>query len=137
MLLQRPAPPGYRFELRFIHSAFRIPVREIFTVDGAGRLVLREIRSTRGDIVDYYGIPGARVVDRPGDVRIVDLALPHRRLLVRAGPVGNRTFHDGRCELPLAGLAGAGGRLTLAVAYRPWPLILLHRRGIPCPKPRA
>ncbi|MCG0239098.1 MAG: DUF1850 domain-containing protein [Firmicutes bacterium] len=135
MLLEQPAPPGYRFELRYVHSAFRIPVREIFTVDGAGRLVLREIRSTRADIVDYYHIPGARVVDRPGDVRIVGLALPHRRLLVRAGPIGNRTFHDGRCELPLAELAGAGGRLTLAVAYRPWLPILLHRRGIPCPKP--
>lgn len=136
-VLTRLVWPGYRFELRFTHSIFDIPVQEHFAVDWSGRLILREVRSTRADIVDYYFIPGGRVAERPGDVRILDLRQPHRRLIVKASPVGGRSYHDPGCTVPLTTLVGGSNSLELAVRWRPWLPSLRHWRGKSCPSSRS
>lgn len=131
--LARIVYPGYRFVLRYTHSVYDIPVEERFTVGPTGALVLTEIRSTRPEIVGYYGIPGAAVRAAPGEVRIEGFRLAHARLRVRATPIGGRSYADPGCTAPLTVLAGEFGALTLEVRLRPAAAAVWHWRDNACP----
>jgi hypothetical protein len=117
-VLERPTYPGYRFEMRYRHSVFDIPVTERFRVDLLGRIILEQVRSTRADIIGYYDIPGAVTWTAPGEARIDPPPSPQASLRVLATEIGGRTLVAGGCTLRLAPLAGRDGAVSLEVRYR-------------------
>lgn len=108
-------------------------MRERFEIDWRGRLVLREVRSTDSRVIGYYDIPGARTLERPGDVRILDLALVHDGLTLRGTPIGGRAYDDGSCRFPLAAVGGNWSAVQLQVRLRPLLLRLMHGGVFRCP----
>lgn len=125
--------PGFGFNLTFMHSIFEVPVRETFTVDWQGRMVLREIWSTDERIIGYYDIENAPTRVQNGDVRIFDLNLPHEALAIRGTNIGGRAYEDGTCRFRLANLGGNWGALELTVRLRPLAYQIMKGGVAPCP----
>lgn len=103
--LLRPAWPGSRFALEFVHSRLGVPVREEYRVAGlALRLERVWVPAAQADaLADYYGM-----VPAPSPSGAAEVALRptrpalHRALSLLATPGARRALVHGRCRLALA-----------------------------------
>lgn len=60
--------PGDSFSVTSIHSIYREPVTEEFSVGRGGELVLTGVRSASGAVMEYFGFDDSRpfhAMDRP------------------------------------------------------------------------
>ncbi|MEV0595491.1 DUF1850 domain-containing protein [Nonomuraea cavernae] len=116
------------FALAYVHSVYRAPSAELFTVRGR-RFTMRAVVSTSGGVLDYYALDGVRS-RLPGGGWMLRLATPatYDELPLIATPIGRRTLvAGGRC-LQLYPASGAR-QVRLAVA------LTATGRGGPCPPP--
>ncbi|MEV5503177.1 hypothetical protein AB0M50_48035 [Nonomuraea fuscirosea] len=115
-----------RFAIGYVHSIYRAPSAEVFTVEGR-RFTMRAVLSRNEGVLDYYAVPGERV-RLPGGLWKLVLAEPaaYESLSLLTTSIGRRTvISGGRC-LPLFP-AGGEVRLTLRLT--------LGARGGPCAPP--
>ncbi|GAA2825391.1 DUF1850 domain-containing protein [Nonomuraea rubra] len=134
-------PVSRGFGIGYVHSIYRAPSAELFTVDGP-RFTMRAVVSVNEGVLDYYAVEGERV-RLPGGLWLLRLAEPatYEELSLLTTSIGRRTvISGGRC-LPLYPASGAGEvRLSLVhtrrVTSRPCPgtfaalqpvLLLEHR----------
>jgi hypothetical protein len=116
------------FAIGYVHSVYRAPSAEIFTVEDR-RFTMRAVVSDSGGVLDYYALDGERS-RLPGGRWLLRLAVPatYDELPLIATPIGRRTLlAGGRC-LPLYPASGAR-RVRVAVE------LTAHDRGGPCPPP--
>lgn len=121
-------PASGVFAIGYVHSIYRAPSAEVFTVEG-GRFTMRAVVSGNGGVLDYYAVEGERG-HLPGGLRVLRLARPatYDDLALIATPIGRRTLlAGGRC-LPLYPASGAR-QVRVAVT------LSLDDRGGPCPPP--
>ncbi|MGR6921293.1 DUF1850 domain-containing protein [[Actinomadura] parvosata] len=127
----RPAVNGLpvvagTFSIAYVHSVYRAPSAEVFTVEGA-RFTMRAVVSLSGGVLDYYALEGERA-RLPGGAYVLRPAEPatYEELTLLTTPIGRRTLVSGGRCLPLHPERGAREvRLALALA-QPAP-------GLPCP----
>jgi hypothetical protein len=98
-----PLPGDGRFELRYVHSVYKVEAAERFTADpdgGGFRLVA--VASPSEAVLDYYDVQGTRTAEG-GGLRL-DLAAPQRfeRLPLVATTTGRRTLVAGTATVPLS-----------------------------------
>ncbi|WP_187414716.1 DUF1850 domain-containing protein [Nonomuraea sp. PA05] len=115
------------FALAYVHSIYRAPAAEVFTVAG-GRFTMRAVVSVNEGVLDYYAVEGQRV-RLPGGLWLLRPAEPatYAELSLLTTSIGRRTvIADGRC-LPLYPATGASEvRLSLALTRQP--------ASRPCPR---
>lgn len=119
---------GGTFAIAYVHSIYRAPSAEVFTVEGR-RFTMRAVISRNPSVLDYYALDGER--SRTPDGRwLLRLAEPatYEELSLLTTSIGRRTvISGGRC-LPLYPARGADEvRLTLRAT--------LDVRGEPCRPP--
>ncbi|MEU8365131.1 DUF1850 domain-containing protein [Nonomuraea sp. NPDC048882] len=117
---------GGRFSIGYVHSIYRAPSAEVFTVEGR-RFTMREVLSRNEGVLDYYAVEGERV-RVPGGLWKLVLAEPvaYESLSLLTTSIGRRTvISGGRC-LPLF---PAEGEVRLALRLTP------GTRGEPCRPP--
>ncbi|WP_043639081.1 DUF1850 domain-containing protein [Nonomuraea candida] len=116
------------FAIAYVHSIYRAPSAEVFTVAGR-RFTMRAVVSLSGGVLDYYALEGERA-RLPGGGWLLRPAAPaaYEELSLLTTPIGRRTLISGGRCLPLHPAAGAGeARVTLTLTRDP--------RGHPCPTP--
>ncbi|WP_336205020.1 DUF1850 domain-containing protein [Nonomuraea sp. LPB2021202275-12-8] len=121
-------PPSGVFAIGYVHSIYRAPSAEVFTVEGS-RFTMRAVVSASGGVLDYYALDGERS-RLPDGLWLLRLAVPatYEELPLIATPIGRRTLlAGGRC-LPLYPASGAR-QVRVAVAPA------LDDRGVPCAPP--
>ncbi|MFC7587274.1 DUF1850 domain-containing protein [Nonomuraea antimicrobica] len=119
-----------RFAIGYVHSIYRAPSAEVFTVEGA-RFTMRAVVSLNAGVLDYYALDGerSRTPDGGWVLRLAEPATyPELSLLTTS--IGRRTLVSGGRCLPLYPVEGAA---EVRVALRP----TLDVRGEPCPPPYA
>ncbi|MEV0622733.1 DUF1850 domain-containing protein [Nonomuraea sp. NPDC050404] len=116
------------FAIGYVHSIYRAPSAEVFTVEG-GRFTMRAVVSASEGVLDYYAVAGERV-RLPEGMWLLRLAEPatYTELSLLTTPIGRRTVLSGRRCLPLY---PAAGEVRLALA------LTRDVRGGPCPAPFA
>ncbi|MEV4566729.1 DUF1850 domain-containing protein [Nonomuraea sp. NPDC049419] len=114
-----------RFAIAYVHSMYRAPSAEVFTVEG-GRFTMRAVVSASGGVLDYYALEGERA-RLPGGRWVLRLAEPvaYRELSLLTTSLGRRTLVSGGSCLPLY---PRGGAAEVRVALRVTPDV----RGGPC-----
>jgi hypothetical protein len=128
----RPAvhglPVAGRFLIGYVHSIYRAPSAEVFTVEGR-RFTMRAVVSTSVSVLDYYAVPGTRA-RTPAGAWVLRLAEPatYEELSLLTTSIGRRTLvAGGRCR-PLYPRAGAA---EVLLSVEP----TLEPRGEPCRDP--
>ncbi|WP_166427208.1 DUF1850 domain-containing protein [Nonomuraea mesophila] len=119
---------GGSFAIAYVHSVYKAPSTEVFTVEGR-RFTMRAVVSSSDSVLDYYALDGARS-RTPGGLWVLRLAAPatYDGLSLLTTAVGRRTLlAGGRC-LPLYPATGAA---EVRVAVRLSPGV----RGRSCPPP--
>ncbi|WP_157245146.1 DUF1850 domain-containing protein [Nonomuraea typhae] len=109
---------GGGFALAYVHSMYRVPAAELFSVEGR-RFTMRAVLSESAGVLDYYALDGVRS-RTPEGLWLLRLATPvgYDRLDLIASAVGRRTLvAGGRC-LPLHPAAGSA-EVRLAVGVSP------------------
>ncbi|NRQ32166.1 DUF1850 domain-containing protein [Nonomuraea sp. NN258] len=123
-----PVPASGAFAIGYVHSIYRAPSAELFTVTGRG-FTMWAVVSHSENVLDYYALDGARTRTPEGH-RLLRLAAParYRELSLLTTAIGRRTLlAAGRC-LPLYPETGAAEvRLSLRLTLDP--------RGEPCGPP--
>ncbi|SEH00118.1 protein of unknown function [Nonomuraea solani] len=117
-------PVSGGFAIGYVHSVYRAPSAEVFTVEGR-RFTMRAVLSLNESVLDYYAVEGVRTRD-PDGVWVLWLAEPatYGELSLLTTSIGRRTLiAGGRC-LPLYPATGAAEvhltlRATLDVRSRP------------------
>ncbi|WP_237106998.1 DUF1850 domain-containing protein [Nonomuraea sp. MG754425] len=117
----RPAVNGLpvvagAFAIGYVHSIYRAPSAEVFTVEGR-RFTMRAVLSVNEGVLDYYAVEGERV-RLPGDVWLLRLAEPasYEELSLLTTSIGRRTVVSGGRCLPLYPATGAREvRLTVGL----------------------
>lgn len=96
-----------RFAITYVHSMYRAPSAEVFTVEG-GRFTMRAVLSLSGGVLDYYALDGERA-RLPGGGWVLRLAEPvtYRELPLLTTSLGRRTLLSGGRCLPLYPRDGA------------------------------
>ncbi|WP_186405125.1 DUF1850 domain-containing protein [[Actinomadura] parvosata] len=105
------------FSIAYVHSVYRAPSAEVFTVEGT-RFTMRAVVSLSGGVLDYYALEGERA-RLPGGAYVLRPAEPatYEELTLLATPIGRRTLVSGGRCLPLYPERGAREvRLALALA---------------------
>jgi hypothetical protein len=118
VLVRADLPASGRFALEYLHSYYREPARESFSVDGSG-FAMVEVASPSEAVLDYYELAGRK---RPGGWMSLTPARPEHfeRLALIATATGRRTLAVGAHRYPL--FAGAAPRhVTLEVQDAGWP----------------
>ncbi|HYM57738.1 MAG TPA: DUF1850 domain-containing protein [Solirubrobacteraceae bacterium] len=118
VLVRADVPASGRFALEYLHSYYREPARESFTVDGSG-FAMVEVASPSEAVLDYYELAGRK---RPGGWMRLTPARPRHfeRLALIATATGRRTLAVGGRRYPL--FAGAAPRhITIEVQDATWP----------------
>ncbi|TMR10426.1 DUF1850 domain-containing protein [Nonomuraea turkmeniaca] len=121
-------PVSGGFMIGYVHSIYRAPTAEVFTVEGR-RFTMRAVVSANESVLDYYALEGARSRTRAG-AWMLRLAEPatYEELSLLTTSIGRRTLlAGGRC-LPLYPDAGAA-EVRLAVE------LTSDVRGEPCRPP--
>ncbi|MGP3910585.1 DUF1850 domain-containing protein [Nonomuraea sp. 10N515B] len=121
-------PVSGGFQIGYVHSIYKAPAAEVFTVEGR-RFTMRAVVSESESVLDYYALEGARSRTRTG-AWMVRLAKPatYEELSLLTTSIGRRTLlAGGRC-LPLFPDAGAA-EVRLAVEQT------LEVRSEPCRPP--
>ncbi|MGW0804646.1 DUF1850 domain-containing protein [Nonomuraea sp. NPDC002799] len=116
------------FVLGYVHSIYRAPSAEVFSVEGR-RFTMRAVVSSNDSVLDYYALDGARS-RTPDGSWVLRLAVPvtYEELSLLTTSIGRRTLvAGGRC-LPLFPPSGAA-EVRLAVETRP------GGRSEPCEPP--
>ncbi|MFI7639874.1 DUF1850 domain-containing protein [Nonomuraea sp. NPDC049400] len=115
------------FSIRYVHSIYRAPSAEVFTVEGR-RFTMRAVVSANESVLDYYALDGTRTRASDG-TWVLRLAAPatYEELSLLTTPIGRRTLVSGGRCLPLYPASGAA-EVRLAVEPR------LAVRGEPCPR---
>jgi hypothetical protein len=119
--------PG-AFAIGYVHSVYKAPSAELFTVDGR-RFTMWAVVSTTPNVLDYYAVEGART--RTPDGRwMLRLAAPatYDELSLLTTSIGRRTLLAGERCLALFPASGAA-QVRLAVR------LTLDVRGEPCRPP--
>ncbi|UBU17144.1 DUF1850 domain-containing protein [Nonomuraea gerenzanensis] len=114
------------FAVGYVHSIYRAPSAEVFTVAGR-RFTMRAVVSVNEGVLDYYALEGERV-RLPGGLWLLRLAEPatYEELSLLTTAIGRRTIISGGRCLPLYPATGAGEvRLSLTLTRRV--------RSLPCP----
>ncbi|MGP3960373.1 hypothetical protein ACTWPT_30630 [Nonomuraea sp. 3N208] len=107
-------PVSGGFLIGYVHSIYKAPTAEVFTVEGR-RFTMRAVVSENESVLDYYALEGARSRTRTG-AWLLRLAEPatYEELSLLTTSIGRRTLlAGGRC-LPLFPDAGAA-EVRLAV----------------------
>ncbi|MGN9840007.1 hypothetical protein ACTMTI_17950 [Nonomuraea sp. H19] len=121
-------PVSGAFMIGYIHSIYRAPAAEVFTVEGR-RFTMRAVVSVSENVLDYYALAGTRSRTRTG-AWMLRLAAPatYEELSLLTTSIGRRTLlAGGRC-LPLyPGTGAAEVRLTVELT--------LTARSEPCRAP--
>ncbi|MGI5291830.1 hypothetical protein ACQEVF_52160 [Nonomuraea polychroma] len=121
-------PVSGGFMIGYVHSIYKAPTAEVFTVEGR-RFTMRAVLSANESTLDYYALAGARSRTRSG-AWMLRLAEPatYEELSLLTTSIGRRTLlAGGRC-LPLFPEAGAA-EVRLAVE------LTLEAGGEPCRPP--
>ncbi|MFC5832111.1 hypothetical protein [Nonomuraea insulae] len=115
-----------RFMIGYVHSIYRAPSAEVFTVEG-GRFTMRAVLSLNEGVLDYYDLEGERI-RLPGGGWLLRLAEPatYGELSLLTTSIGRRTVISGDRCLPLYP-AAAEVRLKLRLTT--------EVRGEPCRLP--
>ncbi|KAB8190039.1 DUF1850 domain-containing protein [Nonomuraea phyllanthi] len=116
------------FSLLYVHSIYRAPSAELFTVEGR-RFTMRAVVSTNDSVLDYYALDGTRG-RTPDGLWVLRLAAPatYDELPLLTTSIGRRTLASGGRCLPLYPAAGAA---RVRVAVRSGPAV----PGEPCRPP--
>lgn len=119
---------GGAFSIGYVHSIYRAPSAEVFTVEGR-RFTMRAVVSTNESVLEYYALDGTRV-RTPEGMWVLRLAVPatYEELSLLTTAIGRRTLISGGRCLPLFPADGAA-RVRLAVEERP------DARSGPCRPP--
>ncbi|MEV0383838.1 DUF1850 domain-containing protein [Nonomuraea sp. NPDC050643] len=118
-------PVSGGFAIGYVHSIYRVPSAEVFTVEGR-RFTMRAVVSVNEGVLDYYAVEGTRT-RAPDGLWVLRLAEPatYGELSLLTTSIGRRTLiADGRC-LPLYPATGAA---EVRLALR----LTLDVRGEPC-----
>lgn len=121
-------PVSGGFMIGYVHSIYRAPSAEVFTVEGR-RFTMRAVVSASENVLDYYALAGTRG-RTPAGGWLLRLAEPatYEELSLLTTSIGRRTLlAGGRC-LPLYREAGAA-EVRLAVE------MTIDARGEPCRPP--
>jgi hypothetical protein len=121
-------PVSGGFMIGYVHSIYKAPSAEIFTVEGR-RFTMWAVVSASENVLDYYALEGTRARTRAG-AWLLRLAKPatYAELSLLTTSIGRRTLvAGGRC-LPLYSETGAA-EVRLAVE------MTLDTRGEPCRPP--
>ncbi|PZG10580.1 hypothetical protein C1J01_36065 [Nonomuraea aridisoli] len=116
---------GRTFAIGYVHSIYRAPSAEVFTVEGR-RFTMRAVVSGSGGVLDYYALDGERA-RTPDGAWVLRLAEPatYEELSLLTTSIGRRTvISGGRC-LPL----DRTGEVRLALE------LTVDVRGEPCRPP--
>lgn len=118
-LLSRPVTAGRRFYLDFTHSLDKTPVRDVFTVDQKGILILLE------EQYEWYGAGLAFHPKGRGDIRFsndrtrVLINRPYDPFHLRVGRIANHTLTINSEKIPLLGIADGGDLIAFAIKRKP------------------
>ncbi|MBF8186838.1 DUF1850 domain-containing protein [Nonomuraea sp. K274] len=121
-------PVAGGFAIGYVHSVYRAPSAEVFTVEGR-RFTMRAIVSASENVLDYYAVAGGRS-RTPAGLWVLRLARPatYDELSLLTTSIGRRTLlAGGRC-LPLYPATGAA-EVWLTVRLTP------DVHGEPCRPP--
>jgi len=110
--------------LTYLHSIYRQPAAEEFTVRDEG-LELVRLASPSVAVLEYYARPEP-IVPSGGAYEIQPAPTLYRQLSVLVGAVGRRTVAYAGRELPLYQLAADGDRVSLHVGWTPRLALLMQ-----------
>ncbi|MFC4120122.1 DUF1850 domain-containing protein [Nonomuraea zeae] len=116
------------FAIGYVHSVYKAPSAELFTVEGR-RFTMRAVVSTSPAVLDYYAIEGDRA-RTPDGLWVLRLTAPaaYDELSLLTTSIGRRTLlADGRCLALYPGSGAAQVRLAVSLT--------LGVRGEPCRPP--
>lgn len=103
-----PVQPGDTFSITYLHSIYRQPVVEEFSVDTGGDLVLTGVRSESGAVLEYFGFSDSRPFHA--------MNRPMRTIVFRVAMGGAQKLTLGSRRISFLSLGDPGDRITLRVA---------------------
>ena len=112
-----PVNTGEAFSITYLHSIYRQPVVEEFSVAPGGDLVLTGVRSESGAVLEYFGFSDSRPFHAMNRTM--------RTIVFRVAMEGAQTLTLGGRRIPFLGLGDPGDRITLRLAD-----VSLATRGI-------
>lgn len=128
-LYQAPVKEGDEFTLEFVHSIERTPVKEIFRIEGDGKIYLVETEyESFGAGLPTMPDEGAKSVVEGGKIRITGMRREIEPFLVAVSPVPGHVLTVGGEEVVLASLAKPGTGLRIRVVREPLVAPFLGRR---------
>lgn len=110
---------GDRFAVTYIHSIYRQPVTEEFSVGAGGELVLTGVRSASGAVLEYFGFPDSRpfhAMNRPMRTIVFRVAAGDAQELSIAGR-----------RVSFLALGGHGDRIAVTLATVPMAAWMIDR----------
>ncbi|NJD62681.1 MAG: DUF1850 domain-containing protein [Deltaproteobacteria bacterium] len=103
-----PVHPGDAFSVTYLHSIYRRPVVEEFSVGKGGDLVLTGVRSESGAVLEYFGFGDSRPFHA--------MNRPMRTIVFRVAMGGAQTLTLGGRRISFLSLGDPGDRITLRLA---------------------
>ena len=125
-----PVNSGDTFTITYLHSIYRQPVDEEFSVGPGGDLVLTGVRSDSGAVLEYFGFGDSRPFHA--------MNRPMRTIVFRVAMEGAQILTLGGRRISFLGLGDPGDRITVrladvSIAARGvgWAARQMRRMGIP------
>jgi hypothetical protein len=112
-----PLERGQTFSVTYVHSIYRQPVVEEFSVGPGGELVLTGVRSESGAVLEYFGFADSRPFHA--------MNRPMRTIVFRVAVEEAQTLSLGDRRVSFLSLGEPGDRITVRVAN-----VSLATRGV-------
>lgn len=103
-----PVNTGDAFSITYLHSIYRQPVVEEFSVGPGGELVLTGVRSESGAVLEYFGFSDSRPFHA--------MNRPMRTIVFRVAVEGAQVLTLGDRRISFLALGDPGDRITLRLA---------------------
>jgi len=103
-----PLERGQTFSVTYVHSIYRQPVVEEFSVGPGGELVLTGVRSESGAVLEYFGFTDSRPFHA--------MNRPMRTIVFRVAVEEAQTLSLGDRRVSFLRLGDPGDRITVRLA---------------------